>query len=183
MRFPLLPHPDSPAPAIRIEAEARHAPDDRLALRYRITGAVDALLLPPPAPPGRADGLWRHSCFEAFVRPAADAGYWELNFAPSAQWAAYRFSDYRQGMAVAGEVPPPRMEMLAGRENLELTASVELGRPLGLLADLPWQVGLSAVIEERNGRLSWWALAHPSGEPDFHHSDCFALELPPPERG
>jgi hypothetical protein len=34
------------------------------------------------------------------------------------------------------------------------------------------------VIEETNGRLSYWALAHPPGKPDFHHSDCFALELP-----
>jgi hypothetical protein len=34
------------------------------------------------------------------------------------------------------------------------------------------------VIEETNGRKSYWALAHPPGKPDFHHSDCFALGLP-----
>ena len=36
------------------------------------------------------------------------------------------------------------------------------------------------VIEEINGRKSYWALKHPAGKPDFHHPDCFALELPPP---
>jgi hypothetical protein len=41
-----------------------------------------------------------------------------------------------------------------------------------------WRLGLSAVIEEAGGRQSYWALAHPQGRPDFHHSDCFALEVP-----
>ena len=39
-------------------------------------------------------------------------------------------------------------------------------------------LGLSAVIEEADGNVSYWALAHPPGKPDFHHSDCLALELP-----
>lgn len=43
------------------------------------------------------------------------------------------------------------------------------------------QIGLSAVIEEMDGTKSYWALAHPAGKPDFHHPDCFTLELPPPE--
>ena len=179
MRLALMPHPDAAAPDIRIEAEAERTSDDRLALRYRVAGAVAELLLPPPAPPQRAHGLWQHSCFEAFVRPSADAGYCELNLAPSGQWAAYRFSDYRAGMTVAEEVPPPHIEMLAASERVELAATVELQRTFGLLAGLAWHVGLSAVIEERSGRKSYWALTHPPGEPDFHHEHCFALELPP----
>jgi hypothetical protein len=38
--------------------------------------------------------------------------------------------------------------------------------------------GLAAVIEETSGRRSFWALAHPPGKPDFHHADCFTLEVP-----
>jgi len=45
--------------------------------------------------------------------------------------------------------------------------------------DVIWQLGLSAVIEEKSGRKSYWALAHPPGEADFHHSDCFAHEFSP----
>jgi hypothetical protein len=175
MRLALLPHPGHPAPAIRVEAEAERAANGRLALRYRIAGAISGLLLPAPAAPGRADALWRHSCFEAFVRPAASADYWEFNFAPSGQWAAYRFSGYRRDMAAAEEMPPPEMEMLSAASRVELAATIGLEQ----LAGLAWQVGLSAVIEERSGRKSWWALAHPPGEPDFHHEDCFALQLPP----
>jgi hypothetical protein len=38
-------------------------------------------------------------------------------------------------------------------------------------------IGLSAVIEEQDGRLSYWALRHPPGKPDFHYPEAFALEL------
>ena len=39
------------------------------------------------------------------------------------------------------------------------------------------QLGLAAVIESADGALSYWALRHPPGEPDFHHRDAFALAL------
>jgi hypothetical protein len=33
------------------------------------------------------------------------------------------------------------------------------------------------VIEDADGSLSYWALAHPPGRPDFHHTEAFALDL------
>ena len=33
-------------------------------------------------------------------------------------------------------------------------------------------------IEDIDGGISYWALAHPAGKPDFHHPDSFALILP-----
>ena len=61
----------------------------------------------------------------------------------------------------------PRLAQL--REDL--ACIVELAR------QEKWQLGLSAVIEELNGHKSYWALAHPPGKPDFHHSDCFTYEF------
>jgi hypothetical protein len=43
------------------------------------------------------------------------------------------------------------------------------------------RLALSAVIEETDGHLSYWALAHPAERPDFHHRDGFVLALEPPE--
>jgi hypothetical protein len=43
----------------------------------------------------------------------------------------------------------------------------------------PLQLALSAVIEDDRGTLSYWALKHPSGKPDFHHPEAFALEVAP----
>src|ERR671912_1155675 len=100
----LPPPPAAPAPAIRIEAEITRPAPRRLALRYRVGGDLDAIELPPPGAPRRADGLWLHTCFELFLRAPAEAGYVECNFAPSGEWALYRFSDYRAGMAPVEEV-------------------------------------------------------------------------------
>jgi hypothetical protein len=164
--------------ATRIEVEAARPSPGTLLLRYFVTGNVTDLRMPPVTAPTHADELWRHSCFEAFVRASPGATYYEFNFAPSTQWAAYRFSDYRSGMSVAGEVGAPRIEMRSDGEGCELQASLELDRLPDLPGDAAWRLGLSAVIEETSGRKSYWALAHPPGKADFHHSDCFTHELP-----
>jgi len=39
------------------------------------------------------------------------------------------------------------------------------------------------VVEELDGSHSYWALRHPPGKPDFHHSDAFALEIQRPVDG
>ena len=41
-------------------------------------------------------------------------------------------------------------------------------------------MGLSAILEEQGGTISYWALAHPAGKPDFHDAACFAVALPAP---
>ena len=80
-------------------------------------------------------------------------------------------------MRAAREVDTPKIEVDSSDDAFELRAELALDRLPDLPPDAPWQLGLSAVIEEAGGRLSYWALAHPPGRPDFHHSDCFALEL------
>jgi hypothetical protein len=49
----------------------------------------------------------------------------------------------------------------------------------GIQSDIRLWVGLSAVVEDLNDSLSYWALKHPPGKPDFHHSDNFALQIEP----
>jgi hypothetical protein len=39
------------------------------------------------------------------------------------------------------------------------------------------RLALSAVIEETSGALSYWALRHAAGKPDFHHADAFTHPL------
>lgn len=175
-------HPASRCAAVTlIDVEARRQ-GARLRLRYRMAGVMDDVRLPPLAAPEFADGLWRATCLEAFVQSRGQRGYVELNFAPSSRWAAYRFEGHRQGMAPAAELGPPQIEVRRSRDGFELEAVVDLGRAPELGAEAPWRLGLSAVIQEAHGRISFWALEHPAGKPDFHHADCFALELPAPER-
>jgi len=175
MRRPLKLHPHSVcAAAAGIEVEITRPAGGSVLLSYAVTGAIGDLLLPQIAAATRADELWRHTCFEAFVKDATGGAYYEFNFAPSAQWAVYRFDRYRSGMRAATEIEPPQ---IVGRSAPDrYTLRVALSLP-GVLRDRSSRLGLAAVLEERNGNTSFWALAHPPGQPDFHHSDGFALEL------
>jgi hypothetical protein len=173
MRQTLRLHPDSLcAAATRIEADVARPHPRSLILSYIVSGRISDLRMPPVVAAARADELWRHTCFEAFVRPSTGPAYCEFNFSPSTQWAAYRFSSYRSGMRVAAEIAAPRIEVRSDEATFTLQAALELD---GLSS--PLHLGLSAVLEETNGHKSYWALAHPPGKPDFHHADCFALEL------
>jgi hypothetical protein len=177
MRAELHPHPDFPSPVTAIEAEAERS-GGSLWLTFSVSGDLSGVRIPEPAAPRRADELWRHTCFEAFVAPASGEVYFEANVSPSLEWAVYRFDGYRRGMAVA-EANGVLWELDTGFSSLLLRAEVDLS----VLAEMagPWRLGLSAVIESMAGTFSYWALAHPPGRPDFHHSDCFALEVPAPQ--
>lgn len=169
MRAELTPHPDSPAsPVTAVHASVRRIGDDLL-LSYEAVGALDRLRLPPPAE-GWADALWRHTCFEAFVADAEGDGYTEVNVAPSSQWAVYRFTGYRQGMTPA-EAPAPDVRVAIGPQRLDVAVRLS-----GLSGGA--RLGLSAVIEDAEGRCSYWALRHRPGPPDFHHPETFVLALP-----
>ncbi|MFC0632532.1 DOMON-like domain-containing protein [Brevundimonas balnearis] len=164
----LMPHPSSPESPI--DSLTVHLERDGLALwlRFVAEGRMPGVVWPGPVEPGRTDDLWRHSCFEAFVE--ADGGYVEYNLSPSGQWASYRFDSPRQGMRSAQEVATPG-ELDLAQDMLALETRIEL--PNGAR-----RLGLSAVIESVDGSFSYWALAHPSDKPDFHHPDSFVLELP-----
>jgi len=178
MRQALKLHPDSRCDAeTGIEVYVSRGRNGSLLLHYYLTG-IGNIVIPPHAGWARANELWRHTCFEAFVRAAPGRAYYEFNFAPSTQWAAYRFGGYRSGMSFANEIGTPSIELRYNAECFELRAHLKLDGLPDLPNDLAWRLGLAAVIEETSGRKSYWALAHPPGKPDFHHSDCFALELP-----
>lgn len=179
MRATLTPHPDFPAPAIEIEAEAERSGAGRLWLGFRLWGDIAGLRLPPPARAARAEDLWRHTCFEAFVAPRASPAYWEINLSPSSQWATYRFDGYRQGMTPSPVEAAPWGLLLVTDAELSLRTQIDLDGAPELAG--PWRLGLTAVIEAADGSFSYWSLAHPPGRPDFHHRDCLAGELAAPQ--
>src|SRR5258708_12741767 len=122
----LLRHPDSRSfAAARIEVAVARPRADRLVLSYVVTGKMSDIRMPPVMPSARADELWRHTCFEAFVRAASGPAYYEFNFAPSTQWAAYRFNGYRSGMTAA-EISPPPIQVRSGPHSYTLQLSPDL---------------------------------------------------------
>jgi hypothetical protein len=108
MRYRLKCHPDSPCAAVtEIQVDVVRPRAGRLLLSYTVAGKIGDLLMPAVIASSRADELWRHTCFEAFIRGTQADSYYEFNFAPSNQWAAYRFDSYRKGMGVADEIGAP----------------------------------------------------------------------------
>ena len=163
----LRAHPNTIASVKSISASVWQG-NGRWHFRYLFEGTAD-LVLPDPAVPGRADGLWNTTCAEAFVGLPSGA-YLEFNFSPSGQWAAYRFDGPRQGMRDEPAEIDVRLE--AGRDRMAIEAAV---RCAALEPGLT--LGMTAVIEERGGIKSYWALKHPPGPPDFHDRACFTALL------
>ena len=186
-----------------IEVRVERPKRDRLSLDFMLVGeAVRHIELPRRIgeQPGRHDDLWRHTCFELFLRLGEGNSYYEYNLAPSRDWACYRFDSYREGMSPP-RVPAPAISewshfprpadrtrgMEIGSDGIsrdfarpffEVSATIDLSSIAVQQPADPWHIGLSAVIEDRKGEKSYWALKHPSGVPDFHDPDCFALQLP-----
>jgi hypothetical protein len=165
----LVRHPDSPSSPVNAIRVRYSRERDQLTLRYDVLGQLDQIRMPATEPMRRADELWKHTCLEAFVG-APGGEYLELNISPASAWNAYAFTGYREGMRTAA-VDEPVLDVLVKPEVLVMHVAF-------------WPVtgarlGLSAVIEAMDGSVSYWALAHPPGKPDFHHADCFAIELPP----
>ncbi len=117
------------------------------------------------------DGLWQHTCMEAFIA-GADGSYCEFNLSPSSAWAAYDFDSYRAGMR-ARKTSAPVIACKEGEDFFEVTATIDV-------SGLSGKFSLTAVVEEADGTKSYWALAHANGQPDFHHAACFAALLTAP---
>jgi hypothetical protein len=171
-------HPSSPSIAVRgLTASARIGGAGKLAVRFVLDADMSQVVLPRLRPSARADELWRHTCFEVFVAlPDSDA-YCELNFSPSTEWAMYGFVGYRRGMTPIEVRRPPRVAVRPTSRGVVLEAITHL-------AELPMQqpgsalrAGAAAEIEETDGRLTYWALTHPSALPDFHHRLGFVLQV------
>lgn len=179
--FTLIPHPAATDPALaKITGELTRT-HDALSIRYVLAGNIDRLRLPPVETPRFADELWRHTCCELFVACKGEATYHECNFSPSRAWAAYAFARTRERAAHTQQQSlaalDPDITVHQGAQTLELHATVRLNTLSPRYTNAALVLALSAVVEHRDGALSYWALAHPRAQPDFHHPDAFVLEL------
>ena len=179
MHFNLVPHPATPPsiPPFEIWASVEHAAafgaSATVNMWFGVRAPAARFVLPVSEEPGRRDGLWKATCFEAFLKREGADEYQEWNFATSGDWAAYGFAGYRDGMSALDVPAPPYVRL---EDNLTWWT---LGATIAVDAAQVWDLGLSAVIEEADGTKSYWALAHPRDQKlDFHHPDCFVARLP-----
>lgn len=179
--FRLACHPAGDAGPLRsLTATVARLPGGSLQLEFVLGGDLDAVRIPAPAAPGRADRLWEHTCVEAFVpMPAVAPGYHEFNLSPAGAWAAYGFRDYRAGMTALAVAEPPRVTQRREADRLMIGVTI----PAALLPAPaePLRLALAAVVEDQRGAFRYWALHHPAAGPDFHApASVVALLAPVP---
>lgn len=172
----LVFHPAHPPKQLRtMEAKIIGQDQTWLRVRWRLTGAGQ-IVVPAFAGKGRADGLWRTTCFEMFIGQPGIPAYVEVNLSPSERWNVYDFTSRREGMA---ERPMPREPECTMRKGSDI-AIFDAAIPAAGLPTVPWQCGFTAVMEEEGGIKSYWALSHGDSAPDFHDPACFTFEVAAP---
>lgn len=172
-------HPHSPGQGggmRRVAAMARLTGDSCLMLEYRLEWNAGFLRLPVVPAGGRHNNLWHHTCLEAFLQAMGQTGYHELNFSPAGAWAAYRFSGFREGMADLPLSRPPMLRIDQGPEHFYMECQL----PPEALPGEALRIGLTAILEDSDGSLHFWALHHPAPRPEFHAQSGFVLQLPKP---
>ena len=176
--LPLQPHSNTPCAAVQsLQAEIIPQTNGDWLFRYALQADMQALRIPALQTSAATDGLWEHTCLEAFIGVAGETAYHEFNFSPSTQWAAYAFRDYRERNVWTASTAPA-ITIAPTATGLTLEARMAAADLPANPAQQPWQIGLTAVIETATGEKSYWALHHPAEKPDFHHRGGFAFSLP-----
>jgi hypothetical protein len=169
----LIPYPVSESPEIQITGEMDRT-ENRLSVRYAIHGEVDDILLPAPAVPARKDNLWKATCFEFFLAIPGLPEYWEFNMSPSGGWNVYHMDAYR-GIGFREEAAFPQLPFEFQKDDgCLLDISIDLTPIIRLEQSL--QIGITAVIQTKNGSETFWALAHPGKQANFHLRESFILQ-------
>ena len=173
----LICHPATPCSAINdINVEIEADSEGNLHLHYQLTGDLSRIRIPAPQPALAVDGLWQHTCFEAFIAVENEKSYCEFNFSPSGQYAGYAFSGYRI-KSEWSQAKAPQIIFTRTDDGCTLQAMIARAELPDKTAEKPFRLGLSAVVELLDGRQSYWALHHPVEHPDFHHRDGLILTL------
>ena len=152
---------------------------NQLQVTYQLEDPLSLVALPIKNDnPERRHELWRTTCLEFFLGVVGTNRYWEVNLSPAGHWNCYRFEEYRQGMQEEGAIAMQASGGIAAlplTQSGEVVATVELGAIIR--AHEPLELGVTAVVEDRQGTLSYWAIAHTGPEADFHRRDSFTLTV------
>jgi hypothetical protein len=185
MELILQPHPrQAPMAGVAIAAGAMiDETGGPLSFWFRLVAPAGQIRLPAPVTPRRADGLWRHTCFEVFAAAAGERAYREFNFSPSGEWAAYAFADYRTDMRALNGAAAVAARWSSAAGWLRLAGVVPGDWLPGVAAGAQLQLGFTAVIEDASGHLGYWAVHHAGVQPDFHRRESFVVAMSPGTAG
>ncbi len=172
--FSLYPFGSAFNPAILNLSGSIARTNHRLVLQYELFDDNSQVFMPAAKSPSRQHDLWKTTCFEFFIAVQSDRQYWEFNLSPSGDWNVYRFNDYRAGMQEETAISSLPFEIETRSHQTSLTVELDLNL---LKATQSIDVGITAVIEQVDHQITYWAIEHSGTEADFHIRDSFTLKL------
>ena len=151
--------------------------ENQLSIQYLLSGDLSNVEIAPLSSSNqRRNRLWEKTCFEYFLRPADPqvSHYWEFNLSPSGDWNVFSLSGYRDGLQAEQAIATLPFTTQHTAKGLQLNLSINIAP---LLSNQDALIGISTVLIIA-GRESYWAIAHPAPQADFHHPNSFVLPLP-----
>jgi len=170
--FRLIPFPAPKIPAIEITGQVARQ-GNLLFIRYSVQGDIEDIRLPVRSEsPARKDDLWKATCFEFFLAVKDRPEYWEFNLSPSGHWNVYAMDAYRQ-VNMREEVAFSELPFEFTKTSDELALDVAVNPSWLLRSERHLQIGITAILKTADGSETYWALAHPGPQPDFHLKESF----------
>ncbi|MDO9181573.1 MAG: hypothetical protein Q7U04_04155 [Bacteriovorax sp.] len=163
-------------PEIGIEVEINQNTES-IFISYRIRQGLSLIELGESAPDKtRHLKLWEKTCFELFIKNEANQ-YIEFNFSPNFQWNCFYFNFQGEALKEWEQMQMPVIDVLLSSDHYLLFAEIKKDYfPEGFF-DTDLHAGITSVIKDKKGTLSYWALSHADTRPNFHHFDSFKYKF------
>jgi hypothetical protein len=180
-KFSLIPFDKAGAPDIFLNAEINETKES-LFLSFSLKGNLGSLDLEEGTPKKmRVMKLWEKTCFEFFIKNERDS-YMEFNFSPCFEWNCFYFEKKGNPLKEYAPMERPKTDILNSMDHFLLMVEIKKDFfPEGFFAGATNLTnicaGITGVIKEKNGNLSYWALAHADTRPNFHHFDSFKYKF------
>lgn len=174
--FALIPYPAQKLPAIEITGTATRQ-ESHLSIHYVVSGDIGAIIFPTATnSPTRQDDLWKATCFEFFIAIKDQPHYWEFNMSPSSNWNVYAMDAYRQ-INMREEVSFTQLSFEFKKTNAEILLDISVDLNPIIQPETFLELGITTIIQTKDGNETYWALAHPGPQADFHLRDSFVIVL------
>lgn len=175
-KFSLIPYDLSSSPAIKIESEL-NTNNNSLYISYKVTGSLAAIDLGTGHPKhARVIKLWEKSCFELFIKNSSDQ-YIEFNFSPEFEWNAFFFNKKGDPLKEYTPINAVKFDILLSLDVFHIIVELDKNKfPEGFFSG-ELSAGITSVIQDKNKKLSYWALSHEDTRPNFHHFDSFKYKF------
>lgn len=176
-KFSLIPFNHIGAPAIDLTCELNANPTS-LFISYKMTGNLASIDLGDEDPKhARVIKLWEKSCFELFIKNQNDS-YIEFNFSPEFEWNAFFFEKKGDALKEFVKIDKLKIDILLSKDVFQLIVEIDKGKfPTGFFEGQEHLAGITSVIKDKSGSLSYWALSHEDTRPNFHDFRSFKYKF------